>query len=281
MPRSANETWELFVLEYARSKDQPVASLIFGAHDGSVIDLPFSFVLARNGGRTVLIDTGFMADGGHGARMAADFGIPYWVSPLDLLGEVGVSADSVTDIVLSHAHFDHIGSIHMFPNARLYIQKSEYLSWYEALALPPQFAFLTQPINPDDIRSLFNASIEHRLTLLDGDIDDVLPGIHVRAGPGHTIGQQFIVVETGKGRIVVSGDCVYGARNIKGNDNNGVYVPLGLGIGSIWEQLTTMDRINKEIAGDAGRLVILHDFDRWKELELVKDVGGFRISRRA
>jgi len=93
--------------------------------------------------------------------------------------------------------------------------------------------------------------------------------------------QQLVIVETGRGRIVVSGDCVYGARNILGNNNNGMYVPLGFGVGSIWEQLKTMDRINREIAGDISRLVILHDFDRWSGLELVKDVNGFRLSRRA
>lgn len=280
MTKSANETWELYVLEYARSKDQAIASLIYGTFKEGGIDLPFSFVLARNGHRVVLIDTGFMNEG-IGAEMATRFVIPTWMSPLDLLGELGVVADAVTDIVLSHAHFDHMGSIAKFPNARLFIQKEEYLSWFEALALPPQFGFLTQPINPDDIRALFTASIEHRLTLLDGDVDDVLPGIHVRSGKGHTMGQQFIIVETGQGRVVVSGDCVYGARNICGNDNNGVYVPLGFGVGSIWEQLKTMDRINREIAGDISRLVILHDFDRWSGLELVKDVNGFRISRRA
>ena len=53
----------------------------------------------------------------------------------------------------------------------------------------------------------------------------MLPGIHVRFGEGHTLGQQFIIVETGRGRIVVSGDCVYGARNILGNNNDGVYMP--------------------------------------------------------
>jgi glyoxylase-like metal-dependent hydrolase (beta-lactamase superfamily II) len=278
--KSANEIWELYVLEYARSSRQAVASLIYGAFDEGVMDLPFSFVLAKNGSRRVLIDTGFMNEG-IGAEMATRFGIPTWMSPLDLLAELGVSADSITDVVLSHAHFDHMGGVSKFPNARIYIQKREYLSWYEALAMPRQFGFLTAPINADDVRALFNASLEHRLMLLDGDVDDVVPGIHVRSGTGHTLGQQFVIVETARGRIVVSGDCIYGARNLLGNNKDGIYVPLGFGVGSIWEQLVTMDRINTEIAGDLDRIVILHDFDRWKRLDLVKDVGGFRISRRA
>jgi hypothetical protein len=209
--------------------------------------------------------------------MAVKFGIPYWISPVRMLAELGVQPDAVTDIVISHAHFDHMGSIGKFPRARIWIQKRELLSWHEAMALPPQFGFITAIINPDDLRNAFDASVEHRLTLLDGDKDNLVPGIHARFGEGHTMGQQFVVIETGRGRLVISGDCVYDVRNIKGYNNDGVYVPLANGVGSIWEQLKTMDRINTEIGGDTGRLIILHDVRRWSGLPLVREVEGFRI----
>lgn len=270
--------WDVYVLEYARAKDQPVAALINGAHDQGVMNTPFSFVYAHNGSRHVLIDTGFMNEG-IGAEMSVRFGVPEWISPVRLLAELGVAAEAITDIVLSHAHFDHMGSIHKFPNARLFIQKAELLSWHEAMTLPPQFGFLTDIINPDDLRAMFDASVEHRVTLLDGDKNNVLPGLHARFGPGHTIGQQFVVLETAKGRIVVSGDCVYSQQNLTGHNHSGVYVPLNNGIGSIWDQLKTMDRINDEIEGDLGRLIILHDVERWKHLTLVREIEGFRICR--
>ncbi len=268
--------WLVHVIEFARSKDQFVASLVQGAHEDGVMDVPFSFVLARRADRIVLIDTGFMREGS-GEAMSVKFGIPSWISPLRMLAELGVAPDDVTDIVLSHAHFDHMGSIAKFPKAQLHIQKREILSWVEAMALPPQFGFLTDIINPDDLRSAFDASVEHRLDLIDGDRDNLLPGLHVRHGEGHTLGQQFIVVETARGRLVISGDCVYSKRNICGHKNDGVYVPLGNGIGSIWEQLKTIDRINQEIEGNLDRLVILHDGDRWKHLPIVQEIDGFRI----
>jgi hypothetical protein len=147
------------------------------------------------------------------------------------------------------------------------------------MALPPQFGFLTDIINPDDLRAAFDASVEHRLTLLDGDKDNLMPGLHVRLGSGHTIGQQFVILESPRGRIVVSGDCVYSSRNLTGHNHSGVYVPLANGIGSIWEQLKTMDRINDEIGGDLGKLIILHDAARWQHLPEVKSIEGFRISK--
>jgi glyoxylase-like metal-dependent hydrolase (beta-lactamase superfamily II) len=275
----ANE-WKVFVLEYARSKDQPIASLIQGAYGEGVVDLPFAFVLAQGQGRNVLVDCGFMKEG-NGVAVAEKFGIPRWVSPLRMLEAAGVAATDVTDILLSHAHFDHMGSIEQFPNATLYIQKSELLSWIELMALPRQFGFLTAVLDPDDIYSALDAAREHRLVLLDGDRDDVLPGVHVRCGAGHTIGQQFVVLETARGRLVISGDCVYGARNLTGTNDDGVYIPLGSGIGSVWDQLKSLDRINQAIAGDLNRLVILHDFERWRRFKQITEVDGLGIFQAA
>jgi glyoxylase-like metal-dependent hydrolase (beta-lactamase superfamily II) len=189
--------WEVHIIEFARSKDQPLIDLINGAPPLEVLDLPFGFVLAKNGERNVLIDTGFLNDGS-GSDFSRKFGIPYWISPLRMLEELGVQADDVTDIVLSHAHFDHMGSISAFTKARIFIQKREWLSWNEAMALPPQYGFLTAIINPDNMRSAFDAAVEHHLMLVDGDRDNILPGIHVRLGEGYTLGQQFVIVETGR-----------------------------------------------------------------------------------
>ncbi len=278
--QDAAGTWEVFVIEYAQSKDQPVASLIQGAYGEGMMNVPFAFVMARGHGRTILVDCGFMKEG-NGIAVAEKFGIPRWISPVRMIAEMGVEADEITDIVLSHAHFDHMGSIEQFPKATLHIQKSEFLSWIELLALPRQFGFLTQVLDTDDIFSALDAAKEHRLALLDGDTANVLPGVHAMFGPGHTVGQQYVVLETAKGRIVVAGDCIYGARNLTGTNRDGVYIPLGSGIGSIIDQLKSFDRINKEIAGDLNRLIILHDFDRWTRFEMVKEVEGFRVFRVA
>jgi glyoxylase-like metal-dependent hydrolase (beta-lactamase superfamily II) len=273
-----NMHWDIYVLEYARSKAQPWVDLISGMYEDGVVDLPFSFVLARRGDRNVLIDTGFMQDD---HSFSQKFGIPYWISPLRMLGELDLEPSAITDIFVTHAHFDHMGSIGEFPNAQIYIQKSELLSWYEAIALPKRFAHLTAIIDPDNLRSALDASIEHRVTLVDGDKDNVLPGIHARLGSGHTIGQQFIVIETEGGRRTISGDCVYSRRQLTGHNHDGVYVPLNNAVGSVWEQLKTIDKMNDELGGDLAKLVILHDSERWQGHPIVKEVEGFRIVRIA
>jgi glyoxylase-like metal-dependent hydrolase (beta-lactamase superfamily II) len=272
--------WQVHVMEYARSKNQPWVDLVSGMYHEGVMDLPFSFILAQRGDRNVLVDTGFMQDD-HSPGFSRKFAIPTWISPLRMLSEMNIAADAISDIVITHAHFDHMGSIAEFPKAHIYIQKSELMSWYEAIALPPRFGHLTLIIDPDNLRAALDASIAHRVTLIDGDKDNVLPGIHVRLGSGHTIGQQFVVIETAAGRRIISGDCVYSRRQFTGHKNDGVYVPLNNATGSVWEQLKTIDKMNDELEGDMTRLVVLHDIERWKGLPVVKEVQGFRIVKVA
>ncbi|HLH51232.1 MAG TPA: N-acyl homoserine lactonase family protein [Roseiarcus sp.] len=278
MPKAAQ--WEVYVMEFARSKNQPWVDLISGMYKEGVMDLPFSFILARSGGKNVLIDTGFMQEN-HGSGFSRKFGIPTWISPLRMLAEMSIGPDDVEDIFITHAHFDHMGSIAEFPKAHIHIQKSELLSWYEAIALPKRFGHLTAIVDPDNLRTALDASIAHRVTLIDGDKNDVLPGIHVRLGSGHTIGQQFVLLETTAGRRVISGDCVYSRRQFTGHGDDGVYVPLNNAVGSVWEQLKTIDKMNDELGGDLNRLVVLHDIERWKGSPVVKEVEGFRIVRIA
>jgi glyoxylase-like metal-dependent hydrolase (beta-lactamase superfamily II) len=271
--------WRVYVMEYARSKDQPWVDLISGMYREGTMDLPFSFILAQRDDRNVLVDTGFMQD--DHSTFSRKFSIPTWISPVRMLSEMNLAPEAISDIFITHAHFDHMGSIAEFPNAQIYIQKSELLSWYEAIALPKRFGHLTAIIDPDNLRTALDASIEHRVTLIDGDKDNVLPGIHVRLGSGHTIGQQFVLIDTAAGRRVISGDCVYSRHQLTGRDNDGVYVPLNNATGSVWEQLKTIDKMNDELGGDLERLVVLHDIERWKGLPIEKEVEGFRIVKVA
>src|SRR5690606_9571740 len=119
---TTDNTWDLYVLEFARSQQQPWVDLISGMLNDGRVDLPFSFVLARQGNRNVWTGTASMQDE-HSSGFSLRFGVPRWVSPVRMLAEAGVAAEEVTDVVLTHAHFDHMGSISQFPNAQIYIQK--------------------------------------------------------------------------------------------------------------------------------------------------------------
>lgn len=118
--------WQIYVIEYARLKDHPWVDFINGMYHEGTVNLPFSFILAQRGERNVLIDTGFMQDD-RKSTFPLKFGVPMWISPVRMLREMKLGPEAITDIVITHAHFDHMGSIAEFPNARIYIQKSELL----------------------------------------------------------------------------------------------------------------------------------------------------------
>jgi glyoxylase-like metal-dependent hydrolase (beta-lactamase superfamily II) len=150
------------------------------------------------------------------------------------------------------------------------------------MTLPAQFGALTGAIDPDDFHAALTAAEEHRVTLIEGDRDNVLPGMHVRYAPdGHTPGQQYILIDTPKGRLAVTGDAIYTARNLTGTGNNGVYIPLGLAVGSVWGELKTMDQIKQDLDGDLTRMVTLHDFERWKNFKLVDEIDSLQVFKAA
>jgi len=270
-------------LEYARIASYPAAGVVYGMFEEKPSLFPFSFVVARSDAGIVLCDCGFMNEG-RSAELIRKFGVDSWVSPVALLGEIGISRNDVTAVFISHAHYDHMGSIAQFPGAHIYLQKQELLSWIEALALPPRYGFLTEAIDPASIVSAIASSVEHRLTLLEGDADDVLPGIHVRLVPGHTMGHQIILLDSAVGRYAVSGDCIYSMRNLTGegcDHQHRRYMPLGNGVGSVWDQLKSFDRLEAAVAGDLDRIIILHDQRRWPNFEKIKEVDGHGIYRVA
>ncbi len=271
----ANCTWNVFVVEYGCSR-QPWTSLVCDTDGDGMVDLPLSFILARQGDRNVLIDTGFIQEGDK-SEFELKFRVARWISPLRMLGEMGIEPEQISDIILTHTHFDHMGSISRFEQARIFIQREELLACYEAIAMPRRFSYLSAIVDPADVRSILEASIEHRVVMLHGDQDDVLPGIGVRLGPGHTRGHQFVTIETSFGKRVVSGDCIYTLRQLSGLTKGGDYVPLSNATGCVWDQLRTIDKLNAAIGGDVDKLVIVRDVERWQQFPIVKEVEGFRI----
>lgn len=268
-------------MEFARIANYPAAGVVYGTFDEKPSDLPFSFVVARSDIGTVLCDCGFMNEG-HSAELVRKFAVDRWVSPIVLLNQLGISPADVTALFISHAHYDHMGAVAHFPNAQIYLQKKELLSCVEALALPARYAFLTAAIDPANIICAINSSVEHRLTLLEGDADNVIPGIHVRSAPGHTMGQQIILLDSSNGPYAVSGDCIYSVRNLTGEGcGHRDYVPLGNGIGSVWDQLKSFERLEAAVAGDLDRIIILHDQRRWPNFHKIKEVDGCGIYRVA
>jgi glyoxylase-like metal-dependent hydrolase (beta-lactamase superfamily II) len=185
----------LYALEYGVS-NRAESQILEG---GSSRQRPFAwyFFAARGGGRTVLIDTGF-----DDRAAARDWRIREYRSPVTRLRELGIAPLDVTDIVLTHAHWDHMGALAEYRNATIWMQEAEF---HHAVAAVSPSVEEDSGVRWKDVRELLAADREGRLRLLQGE-QEVIPGITVTPGGAHTPGFQYVTVRTLDGDVVVAGD---------------------------------------------------------------------------
>ncbi len=122
----------------------------------------------------------------------------------------GVKPDEVTDVVISHAHWDHMGGIDLFPKATVWIQKDEF-RYYTGDAWQADGDH--DGIDPEDARELVRLNTEGRLRLVDGDNTEIFPGIRAYTGARHTYASQYLRVEGSPSFVLASDNC-YLYRNL-------------------------------------------------------------------
>ena len=185
----------------------PVSSLVRGAERGRDIDIAFTVWVMRAGNRVVLLDAGFYREKFITRWKPMDF-----VTPAEAVQRgLGIAPQQVTDIVISHSHWDHVDGADLFPRATVWIQKEEY-DYY----VGPQGEVLhTGGADADDAKMLAELNKAGRVRLVDGDAKEILPGITVYTGGKHTFASQFAGVETIAGTVVLASDNAYLYENLE------------------------------------------------------------------
>lgn len=139
-----------------------------------------TITLLRGTGRVILLDVGAF---GVRRELAAQ------------LAARGVRPADVTDVILTHAHYDHSVNFTLFPQADIWIGEAE-LDW--AAAQPPGF----DPLPELYVRELAR---HPRLKLMRPG-DRVLGAIRVESGAGHTPGHLLFYLESGERPVLFTGD---------------------------------------------------------------------------
>ncbi len=155
--------------------------------------------LVRVGSRVMLVDTG--------AGAVRD---PSAGQLLHSLAALGVAPEDITDVVLTHLHFDHVGwasdgSRPVFPNATY---RCDARDW----------GFFVGPDGLDEsyaLTALGGMPATERLTPVEGRLEpwssdfSLAPGVDLRAAPGHTPGSTIVILSSGASRAVLLGDVVH------------------------------------------------------------------------
>lgn len=259
--------YSIWVLEYAYVPDYASSAANYAAHNKGTIKLPYCYVVLKSEDSVSMIDVGYNYKE-YGKTLADMFGVIEWRTPKAVLAEVGLAPEDVTDVIVTHAHFDHFGNVEDFPNAHFYIQEREFSKQLWALTLPKKLSFLSTGIDPGDMLRAAELATSGRLTLVQGDQEGILPGVDVfLAADTHTWGCQFVRVnnQNGSDPWVLAGDLIYTFENINGWDDSGIYVPVGLATGSQENLVMATDRMIDIAGGEARRVIPIHE-DRLKDV---------------
>jgi len=199
-------SYRVYAIRYATIPAFPVRYLVTGADTTRTLDIAMTCWLLDGGpGRHVLVDAGF-----YRPKFVNEWKPAGFVKPSDAVARAGVSADSITDIIISHVHWDHLDGADLFPNARIWIQREEYAHHVGADGLP-----LAPAIDTLDAAMLARLDAAGRVRRVEGDAQEILPGITAYTGGKHTFASQYVGVRTAKGTVVVASDNLYLYENLE------------------------------------------------------------------
>lgn len=163
-----------FILKYGQST-LPHSQVLAGGDPTVKCPISFCIYLLQANGRNVLVDAG--------CDTMPGFEMEHFCSPVEILSRLGLAPSDVTDVIITHAHHDHIEALHHFANATVYIQK-------EALVKGQKYIPSTASIT----------AFEERCTVTEG-----IEIIHIG---GHAKGSSVVrFSHNGTDRYIVGDEC--------------------------------------------------------------------------
>lgn len=169
-------------------------------------DWALNVVVVRSGGKTILIDAGLGSD--------PDLNLPRAGQLIKRLEAAGIDLGSVTDLVLTHMHMDHIGGLlvegvkeRLRKDLRIHVAAAEVKFWES-----PDFSYTSMPQGfPDALRSAakrFVSEYGSNLRTFDEE-HEIAPGVVARRTGGHTPGHSVVRVASGGDGLTFAGDAVF------------------------------------------------------------------------
>jgi glyoxylase-like metal-dependent hydrolase (beta-lactamase superfamily II) len=169
-------------------------------------DWALNVVVVRSGGKTILIDAGLGSD--------PDLNLPRAGQLIKRLEAAGIDLGSVTDLVLTHMHMDHIGGLlvegvkeRLRKDLRIHVAAAEVKFWES-----PDFSHTSMPQGfPDALRSAakrFVSEYGSNLRTFDEE-HEIAPGVVARRTGGHTPGHSVVRVASGGDGLTFAGDAVF------------------------------------------------------------------------
>ena len=207
---SQTPNYEVYALKFASAFEgnpYPLSYVVLNAPEKETGNAIFMVWLIKgDNGKNILVDAGFLKD----VEEAKNYGVTDYIRPDSMLFGVGLKANDITDIIITHPHWDHMDGVDLFPNARVWMQKEDY-NYFVGAAWQKKGG---GDFNKRNVRQIIELNLSGKLTLVDGDNNEIIPGIKVYTGSRHTFNSQYILVKSGKEKIILASDNVYTYYNL-------------------------------------------------------------------
>ena len=198
--------YEVYAVRFAKSPQDRESDYVAGGDSTRPLEGVYMiWALRAANGRVALVDAGFYRE-----KFMPRWKPVAFVPPSEALRQIGIEATDVRDIILTHIHWDHVDGVDLFPRANVWMQRAEFDYYVDSAG-----GVRHRGADPDDAASLARLKNGGRMTLVDGDGQEILPGIRVYTGGKHTYASQYVAVPTRSGTVVLASDNAYVYDNLE------------------------------------------------------------------
>lgn len=206
---SSPPCYEVYAIRYASVARRTIDNFLVRGdmHDGPMA-LDFYCWLVRGLDCVVLVDTGFSACSARARNRE------FLLQPQEALARLNLQPEDISDVILTHLHYDHAGNVDAYANACVHLQDAEM---HYASGRYMCFEAMRHFFSVDDVATVLRSVYAGRARFHDGD-SQVCPGIELYRVGGHTPGLQVVRVHTDRGWVVLASDALHYYRNFTENN---------------------------------------------------------------
>ncbi|MBT5912605.1 N-acyl homoserine lactonase family protein [Rhodospirillaceae bacterium] len=249
--------FEVFAIKYGERLGTRGSIFMKGDPHDSPMAMDYYIWVIRNDEKTIVVDCGFDKKEGENR------GRTYLRSPTEGLGLIGIDPAEVKDVIITHMHYDHVGNLSIFPNARFHVQDTE-MAYVTGRAMT--HPILRHSFVLSEVQEMVAMVYQDRAIFHDGD-DDLVPGVTLHHFPGHARGLMAVRVNTKRGWIILASDTAHYYESLAAEH---VFITHE----NIFEMLESYRSLVK-LGGDVSRIVPGHDPDVLKRYpSLSRDLDG-------
>ena len=235
--------YEIIAIRYATVDRRTHENFL--STDNPDVPMPMDYFIwvIRGNGEQVVVDTGFKEAAAQTRKRR------YLHCPVTALRKLGIDAQGVKHLIVTHLHYDHAGNLDQFPVATVHLQEAEvaYATGKFMMYKP-----LREAYDSEDIATAVRMIHSGRVQFYDGT-GEVLPGISLHRIGGHTAGLQVVRVHTARGWAVLASDASHFYDNLRQRNP----FPIVQDVGAVLRGYDQLERLADHIVPGHDPVVLL------------------------